>query len=144
LRHDRRDPWDQRGFARAIQRLQREPAGIDLATLGHESLEVFFKVLLAGKRLVTDLWKATLHAQQDAGAIEQDRRLEPLFVQADRVEDVYQPDRALEGHGVRGHKRLFARLGLYVFENLGRVIDEMVAGFVGVPGDCGHLPLVLG
>ena len=79
-----RDALDQRRLAVAVERLQGETAGIDLAAFAHELGELIVEVVMPGKRLVADFGKAALHAERHAGAIEKDRGLEP-FAQEPRA-----------------------------------------------------------
>ena len=70
-RADRRDAGDQRAFTMAVERLQSEAAGIDLAALRHELLDLLVHRHVAGEGLVAKGREAALHAKRDAGAVEQ-------------------------------------------------------------------------
>src|ERR1043165_9743730 len=50
-------------------------ARVDLAALGHEFLDLRVEVQMTRKRLVTELWKAALHAERDPRPVEQHRRI---------------------------------------------------------------------
>ena len=86
---------------------------------------------MAGERLVAELGEAALHAERDAGSVEQDRGLEAFAHQARRLQQVDETDRAFEGDGVEGDQRFLAGLGFDVFEYLLLVIDEIVALLMG-------------
>jgi hypothetical protein len=91
-----------------------------------------------GKGLVAERREAALHAERDAGAVQQDGGLEALALQARGLQQVDEADRAFEGDGVEGDERFLARFGLNVFEDLLFVVDEVFA--CGVRGfeDFGH------
>ncbi len=126
----------------AVERLQREAAGVDLAAFGHELGELVVEVLRAGKGLVAELRKTALNAQGHARAIEQNRRLEAFALEPQRLQDIDETDGAFEGDGVECDQRLLARLGFDVFEHLLFVIDQIVALLVGRHGHSGHGPLL--
>ena len=123
----------------AVKRLKRKATGVDFAALAHEFLEVVGKVLMAWKGRVTERRKAALNAQGHTRPVEQDRGLIPFAVQAYGIENIDQPNRPLEGHGMKADQRFLARLGLHVFENLLFVIDEKIAVFMFFHGYCGHV-----
>lgn len=56
--------------------------------------------------------------------------------------DVHKADRALESHGMEGHQRLLARLGLHILENLLFVIGEEIPVLVRFLGDLWHPALL--
>src|ERR1700733_3277315 len=87
-RVDRPDPLDQRRFTVAVQRLQREPAGIGLAALGHELRDLIVEVLSAREGFIADLRKAALHAESDAWAIEQNGGFEAFAEKAGRLNKI--------------------------------------------------------
>jgi hypothetical protein len=70
------------GFAMAIERLQRETAGIDLAAFFHELDNLVVEILVAGKCLGAECGEATLYAERDAGTVKKDGRLEALAASA--------------------------------------------------------------
>lgn len=110
-RIDRPDAFDQRGFAVAVQCLQGEAAGVDLAALVHEALELIVEVLCAGERLVADLGEAALDAEGDAGSIQEDGRFISFAGEADRLKDVHEADGAFERDGVESDESLLAGFG---------------------------------
>src|SRR6185369_15835072 len=97
---DRANAFDQRTLAVPVQRLQREATSVDLSALAHELLDLSVEVLMPRKRLVAQLRKAALHAESDAGPIEQDRSFETFALQPNRLQHVHQANRALERHRV--------------------------------------------
>ena len=79
---------------------------------------------MAGEGFVADLGKAALHAERDAGAIEQHGGLEALAQQAGRLQQVDEADRALEGDSMEGDERFFAGIRLDVLEHLLFIVDQ--------------------
>jgi hypothetical protein len=144
-RAHRDDPGHQRRLAVAVEGLQREPAGVDFAALFHEAGDLIVEVEMPRERLVAKGRKTALNAERHAGAVQQNRGLEPFAQQAFRLQQIHQADRPLEGHGVKGDQRLLARLRLDVLEHFFFIVDEEVALFVGgvlnsrhacVPSEC--------
>jgi hypothetical protein len=121
-----------------VERLQREAAGVDLAALGHEFLDLCVEIQVSWEGFVAELGEAALHAQGDARPVEQHRRLEALALEPHRLQQVDETDRAFEGHRVERDERLFTGCRLDVFEHLLFVIDEEVTGLVGSSFDLGH------
>ncbi len=105
-------------------------------------ISVVVEVLVAGERLVAELGKAALHAERNAGTVEQDRGLETFAHQARGLQHVDETDRAFEGDGVKCNERLFAGLGFDVFKYLLLVIDEKVTLLVGGLCDGWHVALL--
>src|ERR1700712_2040598 len=120
---DHADALDEGRLAMPVEGLGREPAGIDLAALGHELLQLVVEVQVPREGLIAETREAALDAEGDAGAVEQDGGVEALALQAGRLEEVHEADLALEGDGVEGDERLLARLGLHVLEDLLLVVD---------------------
>src|ERR1700684_457524 len=137
-RVDRPDPLDQRRFTVAVQRLQREPAGLGLAALGHELRYLIVEVLSALEGFIANLRKTALHAESDAWAIEQNGGFEAFAEKASRLKQIDEANRAFEGDGVECHKGFFAGLRLDVLENLFLIAEEGVAFLVGRMGDRWH------
>ena len=137
-RADGPDPWNERRLAVAVERLEREPARVDLAALGHEGADLLVDDEVPGERLGRELRKAPLDAEQHARPIQEDARLEPLPHQARGLQHVHEADRPLERHGMEGDERLLSGLGLHVFEYLLLVVDEEIAFLVLGQCDGGH------
>ncbi len=85
-----RMPSNERRLAVAVEGLGREPAGVDLAALGHELLKLVVEVQVAREGLVAEPREAALDTEGDAGAVEQDRGLEALALQAGGLEQVHE------------------------------------------------------
>ena len=75
----------------AVERLQGEAAGVDLAALVHELREPLVDEEMAGEGLVAELREAALDAERHAGAVEQDRGLVALPQQARRLSILTMP-----------------------------------------------------
>src|SRR5215213_9687856 len=126
-RVDRLDAFHHVDLAHAIQGSGGEPAGIDVAALVHEGLQLLVVAEGARERLVTDLWVAAgSGCHQRAGTVEHQVGVEALSVDAGCREHVDQPYRALERHRVHEDEGLFPRFRLDVLEDLVLVIYDRI------------------
>src|SRR5258706_14472734 len=82
----RPDARHERRLAVPVEGLQREAACEALAALGHERANALIDRQVAGKGLRSELWKAALHAEEDARSIKEDRGIEALAHEADGLE----------------------------------------------------------
>jgi putative flavoprotein involved in K+ transport len=137
-RIDRRDARHQRAFPVAIERLQSEAAGIDLAALIHELLQTGVEVEMAVEGRVAELGKTALNAESDARTIEQDRGFKPFVDQTTRLQQIDQADGSFKGHGVKSNQRFFTRFGFDIGEHLLLVVDEEIARLIGRTADSRH------
>ena len=127
-------PGNERGLSVAVERLECETAGVDLAAFRHEFHERVVEVLLAGERFVAELRKTAHDPERHAGTVEQDAGLEAFAQKAGCLEKVDKTDRAFEGNRMKGDEGLFTGFGLYVFEDLLFVVDEIITFFMR--GEC--------
>src|SRR5271170_4343621 len=91
---DRTNAFDEGRLAVSVERLQREAACVDLASLGHELHHLAVHGQVSWKRFVPEFGKAALKAQRDAGTVKQHGRFEALTLQASGLQKVHEADRA--------------------------------------------------
>src|SRR5277367_6681690 len=118
-------------IAVAVERLEGEPASVDLAALAHGFGQLIVEVLMPGESLVAEARESALDPERDAGSVEQHRGVEALALQPGRLEEVDETDRALEGDGMESDERFLAGFGFDVLEHLLFVVDQIVARLMG-------------
>src|SRR6266567_4164302 len=126
----------------AVERLQCEPAGIDLAAFIHEFCELVVEVLRAREGFVADLRKAALDTERDTGTVKQNRSLKTLPLQPQRLENIDEADGAFERDGVEGDECLLTGLCFDVLENLLFIVDKKVTLLTRGHVHCWHRHLL--
>src|SRR6266496_2032442 len=117
------------GRAHAVKGRGGEAAGVYLAALVHERLELPVVVHVAGEGLVAHLWEPAGRGRDErAGPEQDDVGVEALAADARCGQEVDNRYGALEGDAMHEDVRLLSWLSLVVLEDLVLVVDDCLTG----------------
>ena len=139
-RVDGLDAFHHVDLTHAVERSGGEAAGIDVAALIHEGLELLVVGLLAGEGLVAHAGvPAGRCGDEGARSVEHDGGVESLAVDAGAGEQVDEAHRPFERDGVEKDVGSLTFLCLVIRKDLLFVIDDRVARLDPLSNDLDHL-----